>query len=42
MMNTELYTTQNARWPQAGRHILAQYDAETVVIYDGVSLRLGH
>ncbi len=41
MKNTELYTTQNARWPQAGRHILAQYDAETVVVYQAYCPKIG-
>ncbi|WP_437675947.1 DUF4291 domain-containing protein [Sorangium sp. So ce131] len=27
------YAEQAARWPAAGRHILAQFDAETVVVY---------
>ncbi|WP_104986685.1 DUF4291 domain-containing protein [Sorangium cellulosum] len=27
------YAEQAARWPGAGRHILAQFDAETVVVY---------
>jgi hypothetical protein len=29
----EPYVAQAARWPAAGRHILAQFDAETVVVY---------
>jgi hypothetical protein len=32
-MNTELYTKQLERWPKTGRHILAQFDAETIVVY---------
>jgi len=40
-MNTELYTTQNARWPQSGRHILAHYDAETVVVYQAYCPQIG-
>ncbi|MGK3988815.1 DUF4291 domain-containing protein [Sorangium sp. So ce136] len=27
------YAAQASRWPAAGRHILAQFDAETVVVY---------
>jgi hypothetical protein len=27
------YLTQQARWPHDGRHILAQYDASSVVVY---------
>lgn len=30
---TESYLAQKARWPASGRHILAQYDDETVVVY---------
>ncbi|WP_437570404.1 DUF4291 domain-containing protein [Sorangium sp. So ce542] len=29
----EPYAAQAARWPAAGRHILAQFDAETLVVY---------
>lgn len=41
MMNTALYTTQNARWPQSGQHILAHYDAETVVVYQAYCPEIG-
>lgn len=30
---TELYVEQAARWPRAGRHILAQHDTETIIVY---------
>ncbi|WP_277883212.1 hypothetical protein [Nostoc sp. FACHB-190] len=30
---TESYLNQISRWPQTGRHILAQYDDQTVVVY---------
>jgi hypothetical protein len=30
---TESYDTQRARWPSAGRHILAHYDDKTIVVY---------
>jgi hypothetical protein len=33
MVQFEPYLLQNARWPSAGRHILAQFDAESVVVY---------
>ena len=29
-LQTEQYLTQSKRWPASGRHILAQFDAETV------------
>ena len=38
---TKLYTMQNALWPQSGRHILAQYDAETVVVYQAYCPQIG-
>lgn len=40
-MITELYTGQTARWPQSGRHIMAQYDAETVVVYQAYCPQIG-
>ncbi len=40
-LTTELYTKQNARWPQLGRPILAQYDAETVVVYQAYCPQIG-
>ena len=30
---TEPYREQAERWPRDGRHILAQYDEERVVVY---------
>jgi hypothetical protein len=30
---TEAYVVQAARWPQKGRHILAQYDDNSIVVY---------
>jgi hypothetical protein len=39
---TEPYTTQVARWPRSGRHILAQFDAESVVVYQANSPSIGH
>jgi hypothetical protein len=30
---TELYTEQVTRWPQSGRHIMAHYDDETIIVY---------
>jgi hypothetical protein len=44
MMNliTEPYTTQVARWPASGRHILAHFDAESVVVYQAYSPAIGH
>jgi hypothetical protein len=33
MLRLEPYLLQNARWPTAGRHILAQFDADSVIVY---------
>jgi hypothetical protein len=30
---TESYEAQRSRWPASGRHILAQYDDKTIVVY---------
>jgi Domain of unknown function (DUF4291) len=40
-LRTERYRSQVARWPQAGRHILAQYDATTVIVYQAYTLEIG-
>jgi hypothetical protein len=32
-VETDLYLDQVGRWPPEGKHILAQYDAETIVVY---------
>lgn len=37
----ESYLTQRTRWPETGRHILAQYDAECVVVYQAYSPSIG-
>jgi hypothetical protein len=39
---TKPYTTQVAPWPRSGRHILAQFDSESVVVYQAYSLAIGH
>lgn len=39
---TEPYATQNQRWPQTGRVILAQFDAEAVVVYQAYRPSIGH
>jgi hypothetical protein len=39
---TESYTTQVARWPTSGRHILAQSDAESVIVYQAYNPAIGH
>ncbi len=39
---TEPYLAQNARWPKSGGHILAQFDAESVVVYQAYNPAIGH
>jgi len=41
-LRTEQYLKQLQRWPVAGRHILAQFDAETVVVYQAYRPAIGH
>ena len=41
-LRTEPYRSQAARWPQTGRHILAHYDATTVVVYQAYAPAIGH
>src|SRR5215475_197230 len=38
---TEAYIAQDARWPRSGRHILAQFDAESVVVYQAYRPEIG-
>jgi hypothetical protein len=39
---TEPYLAQQARWPKSGRHILAQFDADSVVVYQAYNPAIGH
>ncbi len=38
---TELYLAQQAHWPQIGRHILAQYDEHSIVVYQAYRPTIG-
>ena len=38
---TELYSSQCARWPSAGEHILAQHDDETIIVYQAYRPSIG-
>ncbi|MFY0569824.1 DUF4291 domain-containing protein [Archangium lansingense] len=38
---TEPYTAQRERWPGSGRHILAQHDERTVVVYQAYNPSIG-
>jgi hypothetical protein len=44
MMNLiiEPYLAQKDRWPRSGRHILDQFDAESVVVYQAYNQAIGH
>jgi hypothetical protein len=38
---TEPYPAQVARWPKTGRHILAQFDEESIVVYQAYAPAIG-
>jgi hypothetical protein len=38
---TELYSSQCARWPSSGEHILAHHDDETIVVYQAYRPSIG-
>ena len=38
---TESYSEQVKAWPRQGRHVLAQFDAETVVVYQAYAPAIG-
>ncbi len=40
-MHTELYIEQQKRWPSSGRHILAQFDDETIIVYQAYQPSIG-
>lgn len=41
-LNTEPYLHQAARWPSSGRHILAQFDDQSLVVYQAYKPEIGH
>jgi hypothetical protein len=41
-LRTEAYRAQHERWPTQGRHILAQYDDDTVIVYQAYRPSIGH
>jgi hypothetical protein len=41
-LHTEAHAVQQARWPARGKHILAQHDADTVVVYQAYRPEIGH
>ncbi len=38
----EPYLVQIRRWPKTGRHILAQFDDESVIVYQAYRPAIGH
>jgi len=38
---TESYQAQNERWPSAGRHIQAQFDAGSIIVYQAYCPQIG-
>lgn len=41
-LTTEPYLSQAARWPQEGKHILAHFDDDSVVVYQAYRPAIGH
>jgi hypothetical protein len=41
-LKTETYLEQRQRWPVSGRHILAQFDDKSVVVYQAYRPEIGH
>lgn len=40
-LRLESFQAQSARWPASGRHVLAQYDDDTVVVYQAYRPSIG-
>jgi len=40
-LRLESYSTQSERWPRSGRHILAQFDADSIVVYQAYRPQIG-
>ena len=40
-LTVESYLQQRERWPESGRHILAQFDDETIVVYQAYRSEIG-
>ncbi len=41
-LHYEAYESQIKRWPPAGRHILAQYDEQSIIVYQAYRPAIGH
>ena len=40
-LSVEPYSLQIARWPRSGRHILAQFDSDSIVVYQAYRPHIG-
>src|SRR5262252_6449426 len=40
-LTTDLYIDQINRWPSEGRHILAQHDADSIIVYQAYRPSIG-
>lgn len=40
-LQTESYADQNERWPKIGRHILAQFDDDSIIVYQAYRPAIG-
>ena len=40
-LQTEIYNAQRKRWPASGRHILAQFDDESIIVYQAYNPTIG-
>lgn len=41
-LSLEPYVAQRSRWPRRGRHVMAQFDDERVVVYQAYRPAIGH
>lgn len=41
MLDTELFLEQSKAWPKEGRHIMAHFDADSIVVYQAYRLSIG-
>ena len=41
-MIKELYNQQEVNWPKSGKHILAQFDDDTIIVYQAYRSSIGH
>ena len=41
-LRTELYREQKLRWPETGKVILAQYDQDSIIVYQAYRPSIGH